>query len=246
MVGKRIRRNPHELTRKQHVLPRSLIARHVDPDGFVDCFIVSEAKQCRLRPENPIFCVDRVWSQLGEAGATTKKLEGDFKLLADRVKARAVESLSPSDSLLATQFYALVRERERLREEPPTDAQFMGGRALEIGADEQQRLDKMGILFQNEGVLAAPMVASVRLMGSVVWATRNLGHIQWGIVRSTHLNFVVPDSVGDLGFIPLGPREILVEGSRSFVMNANRVREVNSLARANAKRYVFSQDLSKT
>ncbi|WP_445979103.1 hypothetical protein [Stenotrophomonas muris] len=246
MVGESGRRNPHGLTKNQHVLPRSLIARHVDRDGFVDCFIVKQAKQCRLRPDNPIFCVNRVWSQLGESGATTKKVEGDFKLLVDRVESRSVENLSGSDSLLATQFYALIRERERLRDEPPANIRFASGEALEIEEDEQQRLDKMGILFQSNGVFESRMVSSVRLMGSVVWATRNLDDVQWGVVRSTHLNFVVPDSIGELGFIPIGPREILLQGSRSFVMDANRVRDLNLWMRASAKKYVFSRDLSKT
>lgn len=238
--------NPHQLTLNQHVLPRASISRYAGADGCVDCFIVAAGSQQRLRPSNAIFCAKRAWSQLAESGPTTKQVEQDFNRLAADLATHASKILEADEHLVATKFYALLRERERLRDAPLPDWPVEGLSSSQLSQDSQERLEKLGVMYEVDGRFASRMVGGVQIMGGITWAVRNLRNLRWGRLRSVGAQFVIPDRISDYEFLPIGPNDILAANCDSFIACESDVLTHNAKMRSRARRYYFAQDLSCT
>jgi hypothetical protein len=239
--------NPHNLTTKQHVLPKASIERFVGQDGAVDCCLLPKGRTVRLRPGNAAFCTSRVWDQRAESGPTTRPIEDEFQELAGRIESGQTTVLDSAEHLLVNRFFALVIARERLRAAPPDDLVMPGRSGHNLSVDEQELLEKRGYLFAREGgVIDSRMAAGVQIQGHIMFAARNWGHWRWGIVRSTGPHFIVPDEIEDLAFVPIGPTTLLGANCPNLLMTPANVREQNLRALAVAKRYYFAQDLSQT
>lgn len=102
-----VRKNPFQLTRKQHVLPKASIEMYCGQDGAVDCFIVSAQSRRRLRAANPIFCANQAWSQMAESGPMTKQIEQDFNGLARGLTSDHSARLDSAGHLVVTKFFRL-------------------------------------------------------------------------------------------------------------------------------------------
>lgn len=240
------RGNPHRLTTNQHVLPKASIERFTGPDGSVDCCLLPEGGIQRLRPGNPLFCASRVWDQRAEAGPTTQQVEAEFQELATRIESDQTAILDATSHLTVTKFFALVIVREQLKNEAPGDLVMPGRNGHDLNLDEQERLEKMGYLFARDGgIIDSRMAAGIRIEGQILWAVRTWGHRRWGVVRSPGPQFIVPDTIQQLAFVPIGPKTLLGANCPNGLMSPKDVHAHNRCARAVAERYYFAQDLGQ-
>lgn len=239
-------KNPHKLTLDQHLLPRASIARFSGGDGAVECFFLKSMAAKRLMPANPIFCVNRLWSQFGEAGASTRRVESEFQALASRICAGTLASLNSDECAVVTRFHALVSAREDMRDAPPNDT-IMPVQGHELSLDEQERLEALGVSYALPGgVYESRTLASWHILFKLTWATRTLAEWRWGVVRSPGPQFLVPDTIGRFPFVPVAPTVGLLAHHPDGMLTAESVRLHNAQMRAAAQRYYFAKSLSKT
>ena len=105
--------NPHNLTCRQHILPRKSIERFADKDGLVSVLFLKGSKSGkseRLPSKNDLFCAKRAWDQRSEV-ITKKVYEDPFQELAERIVSGETQSLGPKDNITATAFWGLWRAR---------------------------------------------------------------------------------------------------------------------------------------
>lgn len=236
--------NPHKLTLRQHVLPKASIKRFVDVDGLVDCCLLKDGRIIRVPPSADVFCARRVWDHGAEAGPTTKRVEEAFQDLADKIVCGQLHTLDATENEVATAFFALMVAREETRRSRPEAVSFPGRSGHDLSPVEQERMEKMGVMFlQNDGTLGSRAAAGIRIMGQIVWAKRNMADWRWGIVRSPGPGFIVPDVIGSLNFIPIGPRVLLAAGNDDLETTDEGVSDHNRRAVEGSERYYFATRL---
>jgi hypothetical protein len=237
--------NPHQITKRQHVLPKASIQRFADGDGLVDCYLLKDCKIRRVPPGADVFCASRVWDHGAEAGPTTKRVEDTFQDLVDKIVCRQLHTLDASENETATAFFALMIAREETRRSRPEAVSFPGRSGHDLSLEEQECLEKVGyIVPQNDGTLGSRAAAGIRIMGQIVWAKRNMADWRWGIVRSPGPEFIVPDVIAPLNFIPIGPRVLLAAGNGDLETTDQGVSDHNRRAREVSEHYYFAKRLN--
>jgi len=236
------RGNPNKLTIKQHVFPVASIARFAQGDGCVNVRLLANGKAERLRPGNALFYARRVWNQASEQGFM-KKVEGAFQPLADRI-VRSSLSVGPSDNRVISQFYWLCRLRAEARQSPSRDVQMKGvlpGR--ELTKNKEERLEKNGYIFSRGTTIPGRHMASIRMQVRI--GRLCTPELTWAVVHSTAIEFIVPDTFGEIGIIPLSPNYCLVANVEGGEISSDNAVAMNRLAIAKASKYYFARDLTK-
>lgn len=117
--------NPHKFTLNQHVFPKASIERFAGEDGCVEIYSIPHRKVLRLKPNNPIFCAQRVWDQKTEA-AVSRRIEDKFQALADAIERGTVTTIGIWEKRTVEQFFSLWRTRQKFRVEGLEDVRLHG------------------------------------------------------------------------------------------------------------------------
>lgn len=101
---------------RQHVLPVASIRRFFSSgNSCVEVFLHSKEKSFRQGSSWGGFVEIRKWDEQIEKGVNA--LEAAFQALADRIVA-GQDALTPEESLVVAQFWAVISERSRARRKP--------------------------------------------------------------------------------------------------------------------------------
>jgi len=74
------------------------------------------------------------------------------------------------------------------------DVQFNGVTGESFTKDQEEKFEKMGVLFMREGgVMSAHRVHGFQIQAGIMRETSTLSTIGWGIVRAHEGQFIVPD-----------------------------------------------------
>jgi hypothetical protein len=142
--------NPHKLVIDQHVLPLASIARFVDSKGRVSLHDKARGKVRPAKPDDPMFCAKRAWDQRAEVGYM-KGIEDAFQALAAKIIDGTVSTIDAEGDSIVNRFYALWYMRARLRTLDTQEIQLNKVTGRNLTQDEEERLEKNGILFIREG-----------------------------------------------------------------------------------------------
>jgi hypothetical protein len=231
--------NPR-LTIKQHVLPTRSISRFAGHDGNVDFYNQKTSAKLRIRPANHLFCAQRVWDESTEK-VFMKGIEDAFQPIADRI-IEATTVLTPQDSHIISMFHALWRLRAEAKVSPASDQPLIGllpGKGFT--KDEQEQLESKHLAYVSDGFnIPGRILTGSRIKTYVGRLCRN--SIAWGIIRSKHGEFIVPDTFGALAVVPLSPTICLIGGTNNAVISKKKIAEINRIAWRESLEYCFARD----
>ena len=236
------RGNPHQLTLQQHVFPRGSIARFTNQKNLVEVSFRGSPVPLKLRPDNPIFCANRVWDQRAEEGYM-REIEIQFQILTEKV-VHSNYTLAKSDHIIISRFRALWSLRGRMRKNPPSDQKLNGIiEARDFSLDEQEVLEKNHtIYFQDGSSVPGHMMAG--LHSQVAIDRETLNPSTWGIVDSPNRNLIVPDTIGMLGYVPIAPHMAFLASTEGGTLSREDALGVNKTAIGASTEYFFTKNLA--
>lgn len=235
--------NPHKFTINQHVFPKASIERFAGDDGCVEIYSISHRKVMRLRPNNPIFCVQRAWDQKTEA-AVSKRIEDKFQALADAIERGTVTTIGVWEKRTVEQFFSLWRTRQKFRLEGLEDVRLHGIEGESLTKAQEEAMESKHVMYASDGVVKGRLLASIHVFGYETTFIQANESMQWGIVRSASGDFLVPDSFEDMMIVPISPRLAIVADVPDCVLSRDEVATINQSAITRAKNYYFARQLS--
>ncbi|MHB8370663.1 MAG: DUF4238 domain-containing protein [Leptospirales bacterium] len=239
-------RNPHGLTRRQHVLPARSIERFVGEDGRVSVLQKNgtKIKTFPAQPKDKSFCADRVWDQRAENGWTKKVVEDPFQDLADRIISGETYSFDSKDKSIVDSFFCLWEARAFFRINPPQDQPVKDCSGIE--SKDQQELEKNhGLFIKHNNTMSGRSIAGMGITKRFDSILINIQDSEWTIVESKDREFIVPDFPRFL-YVPISPTICLVANCSRLDFDKQEVESINDLLFKNAISYVFAKDFSKS
>jgi hypothetical protein len=230
--------SPHQLTRKQHILPRKSISRFSNEAGFVRV-TRRDGTTFLAKPKNAAFCAPRLWEERSESGH--KPIEDSFQEVADAVCEADVTTLDQRQNDQVTAMFALWTVRSRLVEANAngTGLQAMAGvegfppKANINGwsSDERDQLEKAGyVVCDPNGSIPGRMFAWPQMQREINWiCSRSTGTI-WGVLHAGEGKFLMPDRYKQTWIFPLSPTVLLAAGRGPETLSADAVVRVNSIS----------------
>lgn len=235
--------NPHKFTLNQHVFPKASIERFAGDDGCVEVYSIPHKKVMRVRANNPIFYVKRVWDQKTEAGVG-KRIEDNFQALADAIERGSVTTIGVWEKRTVERFFSLWRTRQKFRLEGLEDVRLHGVEGSSLTKAQEEVIESKHAMYASDGVMKGRQLASIHVFGYEATFIQANESMQWGIARSASGDFLVPDSFEDMMIVPISPQLAIVAGVPDCVLSRDEVAVINQSAISRAKNYYFARQLS--
>jgi hypothetical protein len=197
----------------------------------------------RMLPGNALFCARRCWTKHADFGYM-KRIEDTFQAIATRLVSGAT-SISSSEHQEITRFCSLWRLRFFVKQSPLHDG-VINGVAPEPPRTlaQQENLESNGYAYAIGNVMPGEQIASFVIQ---VWVNRLCDlSTSWGVIISKGAEFVVPDTFGALGVVPLSPTCCLVANQASAEISSENVVAINRIAVEQSVQYYFARDFSST
>ena len=220
--------NPHNLTCRQHILPRKSIERFADKDGLVSVLFLKGSKSGkseRLPSKNDLFCAKRAWDQRSEV-ITKKVYEDPFQELAERIVSGETQSLGPKDNITATAFWGLWRARFLAdSRNPPEYKTVIGCTGIE-SKDLRESIEKnLGLFINPESTIPGRAITGQTIQKSIDCILMELGNLEWVIAETKESEFIVSDHPY-IFYIPISPKKCLIPFTPSILQTQNLKRKV--------------------
>lgn len=236
--------NPYQLVVKQHIFPKRSIERYCGKSGGVDILMLRNQKRLPARPENNVFCVQRLWDERAEKGYG-KKIEDEFQAVVERV-LQGDHPDSVSDAQILTNFYCLWNIRHYWSKIQIDDKNLGGKPELQLTPDDQESLEKAHIVCPtSSGDIPSRILRGSRMQLNKDAAVKEMSGIEWGVFSTSEGEFLVPDNFSEARIIPVNPGVCFAAGYKSRQIGVLSVSHINSLALASAEKYVFARDIAK-
>lgn len=236
--------NPRSLSWKGHVFPAASIARFARSDETVLVLRRHAIQPVPVKPNDELFCALRGWDHRTEHGLM-ENIEREFQPIAEAI-ITGKAALSDAENQSITRFWHLWCERFTLKHNPqPTlRSPAIGPDAKTLTQEQQENLEGNHYAFFVDGALRGPQAAGLRLMMKLgPWLSRQ-PPMSWNVLRSEDLEFLVPDTFGGYALVPIAPNCCLAtDVSPDSRLDRIKVRQINELALAQSKDYVFAKDL---
>lgn len=240
-------KNPHQLTIWQHIMPNKSIARFGDAQGWVQLHRISEQQRLQLQSNNEIFCAKRVWNQKAEQSSIS--IETAFQKVADLIVTAQIDTLTKDMHFAVTEMYLLWRVRFLHASNPIADQKInMLSHERDLSKDEQERLEKGGVMFvDKDGRLAGRDLTGILLRRDMDIALHTgASNMEWGIIKSLPgLEFLCPDATLNEPIIPVSPNICLIAGWPDGTVTPVATGNINQTLLSEVKNYWFARDLAK-
>ncbi|MCL1622602.1 DUF4238 domain-containing protein [Ralstonia pseudosolanacearum] len=240
-------KNPHQLTRKQHIFPRASIERfrHATT-GITAIRLAAGQRITNIDARNMLFCANHVWDQRAEGGFGAQ-IEGKFQALAERLIQGDTRWLGMNHWLI-TQFHALWEGRARYADSAVPGLKFPGELGeRELTNDLKELLEARHTFYiDEENFLPSRQATGLHIQVWIMNAMRTREKLTWRLCRSSPGagEFLVPDTPASL-YIPLTPTLALLGDSNIDVAYPNVMKAINLMALAHSRRFVIAHDLSR-
>lgn len=238
-------KNPNRFTIEQHVLPRSCIARFCNSTSKVQTNIFLRSQVQDLSPTSGWFCAKRVWDQQTETQAA-RTTEANYGCLANQLVNGDVKTLTPEMNVIVTRLYALWNTRFEVRMSPPPHTELVGMLpGVPLSKDVQENLEMNGYFYAVGSRMPSRMMAGLKVSHHAMLVARAWKGTRWGILKSCDAEFLVPDNVAHVSFVPVSPSICLSMGDVDRFVNPLQVGQVNRLLVEFADKFYFARDLEK-
>ncbi len=237
-------KNPHQLTRDQHVFPHRTMLRFADAKGGVDLHDLVRNTVRRTSARDVTFCARRAWDQRAEAGYM-RETEKAFQSFAATIVDGGVATVATDQVATVTRMYALWYIRSRYRAIEAQEIKLNGLKGHSLTKAEEEQLEKESRAFIRDGGL----IPARQLNGLEIEQRMNAFHEQlsyidrWGVIRPQSGEFIVPD-VSNRTIIPISPVIALVAGAPDGQISEGNLADINSAVRQDSVAYFFARDIS--
>jgi hypothetical protein len=236
--------NPKGFTLDQHVFPASAIKRFGSgPELRVHVHKLDFNIRKHYVPGAELFCAFRAWDQATEH-ARSRITETSYEALADGVASGAVQHLTPEQNQIVSDFYGLWNARHLVRTRPIESLSVPGASGeTPLTWEARENLEANGYVFTQAGTFPPHIAGAIQVMGIRLRENRALTGCQWGIVRASSGEFLVPDNCVSLLAVPVAPTVCLVGNVLDLAADATEVAQVNGVLLQQAHAYYFARDL---
>jgi len=234
--------NPNGFTIKQHVFPRSAIARFVAADGRVEVQSLRATRPRHKVPTANIFCAQRAWDQSTETWRT-RSYETEYKAVADGLATGQISHLSHKENQIVSNFFALWVARHHARKEPTGNVAINGVLGSTITDEQAENLEANGYIFSQGNFIPSHILTSLRMKFSIDRLSLQLYGMKWGIVRAQYGEFIVPDNSDGFTMVPVTPKICLIAGAADIEVSPLDVAQINFMGVQTAHEYYFARDL---
>lgn len=233
------------MTINQHVFPRSAIERFTDSNGHVKVHRLSDAVPIQVEPKNPLFCALRAWDQKTET-VGSRDIESRYAELADRIVRGEVRRLTPEMDLVVTDFYLLWCHRHIAKVSPlPEVAYRLMSPERQLSQEQEEHLEKNGVMFMRGQTMPSRFLNGMMLLVGMDRSRVQMQGAHWGLVRSDHAEFVVPDNALAIQAVPVAPRICLCRNLPDILIGAQGVGRMNRALVQSVAAYYFARDLER-
>jgi hypothetical protein len=227
-------RNPRQLTIEQHVHSRANIARFVDETGRVAVLRRPSVTPIQVAPGNTLLCTRRVWSHKVESGFF-RSVEHDFQ----REVERALLLGTVLEHGPVTAYFSIWQIRSRFASNPPADVVLNGIGNSSLTKDQEELLEKRGIMFTRGPLVPGRFQAELDVMTQHDRDLHALHGSRWGFLRGpTTSGLLCPDRP-TTRWIPLTRHVVLVAGYPDQPMPDETVEDLNKSTFDEASSFVF-------
>lgn len=231
--------NPNQITVNQHVLPSRSIERFAR-NGAVEVQRVGTKDRFLAQPSNAVFCARRVWDQKAER--LSKPIEDRFQAIVEQVLNQPHTPLEKRESLLVTEFYALVLTRARFRDNPIAPRRLIGIKPGQgFSKDEQEKLEHAGVTtLDSDGLLPGRSIVGMHFWSQYARYRDGYKYLAWNVATCTDGEIIVPDTLIRQGFIPLTPSILLSAEGYGGLVSRPALISFNQRSMASSKTYCFA------
>lgn len=251
--------NPHDLTKRQHFIPKKSIERFSDDNKKIQVKHLKTKKQqiVSASPDDEIFWVPRLWDQRAES-CYMKKIEDAFQKLVDRIIQDEITSFDDSESKIICDMYTLWEYRilhiEEFLKNPNQFVKLYGIEEENLTKNEQEILESKHCAYVNENAeISNRSLVGFQLQMSIDFSRYT--NIRWGILKSNSKEFVMPSNpimpkndneINAIIIFPISPSYCLVPTAVYQVADDKDVEELNGLMIQNSKWFYFGKNLKTT
>lgn len=241
------KRNPNNITIRQHVFPEFAIKNFNNSNGSVEFFDKYTKKISLKTSRDYAFCARRVWDDNTERDFM-QKIEDPFAKLSKEIISGNVNTIDAEKQVLVTEFFCLWNIREHYREDPFRDEKINGALdvARKISKDEQEKLEISGVTaIRPDLTISSRSITGIRIKMNFMQSIEQMTDAKWGIVRSNKIEFLVPDNCSHARIMPISPKICLISEDTDRIADIEEVININKSAVAISKNYFFGRDLKK-
>ncbi|WP_206360330.1 hypothetical protein, partial [Pseudomonas viridiflava] len=112
-------------------------------------------KVMRLKPNNPIFCAQRVWDQKTE-GAVSRRIEDNFQMLVYAIERGTVTTIGIWEKRTVEQFFSLWRTRQKFRLEGLEDVRLHNVESESLTKAQQEAIESKHAMYVSDGSGVTP------------------------------------------------------------------------------------------
>lgn len=239
------KRNPHQLTIRQHIIPQFHIKSFYSVNNTVEFLDVKSNTAQEKTAKDMVFCTKRVWDQRAESGYM-KYIEDEFVTLLRDIREQNINALSHEQSTYATNMFCLWSLRHELTQNSVSDQKLYGISGDNLSKDQQEILEKKHVSYiTKNAMIPARQFAGLQIQIRIdIMTEAYFNNGSWGIIKAQEGEFIFPDNF-DRGILPISPSVCLIFNCEDIAISANDVSAINQLAIKSSQYYYFAKDLSQ-
>lgn len=236
--------NPHRLTVRQHIIPKSLIGRFSNERGQVQLKSKRLGKVLNLDPDADMFVAKRLWDQKAEI--VGKQIEDAFISLALTISSDTGYSIQGQDKLVVEEFYALWRSRHQFLVTPLSDSIVNGVAGDNLDINTREVIEKKHAMYiQADGAVPARFSMGIQITINIDQFVQKVRDYRWGVLRSDGGHFMFPDTFSEWLMIPISPTILIAAQCANAIVSREQVGLINKYAIDSSHDYIFSRELSR-
>ncbi len=199
--------NRHRLTKNQHVIPKESIKRFVADDGKIEIYRVASSNKFRGKPDNSVFCVNRVWDQRAENG-WMQGIENRYQQVASLCNNGFQLRLIDQQHEIVSRMYLLIWTRIKFTVNDIKDYRLERPKtAFSPSKDQVEFLESRHITtVDGNGLISSRSITgNVMLMKIDQNYAANFQTTKWLILSANESEFVFSDSYNGYKILPISP-----------------------------------------
>lgn len=236
------KKNPHQLTKKQHFHSAHAISKFHNAEGKVDLYYPKTGKRAKGHSRSKEFYTLRNWDQRAET-TLMWPIEKAF-----HHELNQVSSLSERNHEAISEYLLLWHLRHELHCNRLDDAVLSRGYGDRFTKEQEERLEYMGCLFvRADGTVPARFLTGDQLQLKMIGLRPRMKGVKWGRMTAKEGSFLATDCCPARNFIPISPTQAFYNSRYSCedrVLSRGEVASLNQMTLGMAHEFCYAQDLS--
>jgi hypothetical protein len=232
-----------KLVKNQHTFPAKSISRFCNGNGLVSVFRKENQKIFSAKPNNQIFCYERVWDQRAEQGFG-KEIEDRYQEMVESVLDRNNFVLPINGHEIATRFFSLWYFRATIQNYDE-DMVTVALTPTILTGDQKLALELKHYSYTDEkGDVPLHMKRGRSIQMALDQFASKYSFLKWHF-SIFPVQIVIPDNPINDFIIPISSHLCLIANYNVPKMPRDQAIRFNLNAIVRSKQYYFANDLAK-